>query len=136
MGATAYTEAIAEKLAPSVHATTFGGNPLVCAAGVATLDVLERDDLPARAATLGARLLEEIRAALEGITRVRAVRGRGLMLGIELREKAGPYLAALLREHRILTLPAGPNVIRLLPPLIVEEADLERAVAALVEVLR
>jgi len=65
---------------------------------------------------------------------VREVRGLGLMIGIELREKVQPYLVAL-QERRVLALPAGPTVLRLLPPLVIEQTDLERTVAAIREVL-
>jgi len=67
---------------------------------------------------------------------VREVRGRGLMLGVVLRQRAGRHLARLTSAHRILALPAGPNVIRMLPPLIVREEELERAGDALEAVLQ
>jgi acetylornithine/LysW-gamma-L-lysine aminotransferase len=136
MGAAVYTEAVAAHLEPSVHASTFGGNPLACAAGRATIETLAAEALPARARTLGAATLEALRRELGGSPRVREVRGRGLMIGIELRERSGPVLAELLGRHRLLALPAGSTVVRLLPPLVIEEDDLRRAVAALGEVLR
>ncbi|HUP22180.1 MAG TPA: aminotransferase class III-fold pyridoxal phosphate-dependent enzyme [Thermoanaerobaculia bacterium] len=135
LGATVYTESVGRHLEPQTHASTFGGNPLACAAGRATIETLERHGLPERAAALGAAATEGLRSELGGSRRVREIRGRGLMLGIELREKAGPYLGALLERHRMLALPAGPTVIRLLPPLVIEERELESAVAALGEVL-
>ena len=135
LGAAAYTEDVGRHLGPHVHASTFGGNPLVCAAGLATIDTLLYDGLPARAAALGAAMLDALHDALAGKERVREVRGRGLMIGIELREKAGSALSELLVRHRILALPAGSTVIRLLPPLVIEVRELELAVGALAQVL-
>ncbi len=120
------------EVAPGLHGTTFGGNPLACAAALAAIEVCERDRLPARAAELGDYFEKELRA--EDLPEIRAVRRLGLMIGIELKHRAQDKLAALL-ERRIVALPAGPNVIRLLPPLIIERAQIDRVVAALREIL-
>jgi acetylornithine/LysW-gamma-L-lysine aminotransferase len=120
-------------LDPSTHGTTFGGNPLGCAAAIAALDALVNDGLIERSATLGAWLLETLRATLP-TTHVREVRGLGLMIGIELRSKVAPVLRAL-QERGVLALPAGATVLRLLPPLVIEKADLERVVEAIQAVL-
>ena len=135
LGAIAYGERVAAALRPGCHGSTYGGNPLACAAGLAVIRTLQALDLPARAATLGARFLDSLRDRLAGHPRVREVRGRGLMLGVVLRQRAGRHLARLALEHRILALAAGPNVIRMLPPLVVSEAELERAADALEAVL-
>ena len=122
-------------LAPGLHGSTFGGNPLACAAALATLDEIEERRLPEGATTRGALL----RARLEQIARaaplVREVRGLGLMLGVELQVRAQPYLEALA-ERGVLAQPAGPYVIRLLPPLVIEPEQLERVADALGDVLR
>jgi len=118
-----------------LHSSTFGGNPLACAAAIATLDELTERHLPGRAAALGARLLERLRALAAVSPRIREVRGLGLMLGIELREHVQPYLQALA-ERGVLALTASPYVIRLVPPLVIEEAQLEQVAAALEEALR
>ncbi|MFL5625363.1 MAG: acetylornithine/succinylornithine family transaminase, partial [Ktedonobacteraceae bacterium] len=110
------------RISRGIHGSSFGGNPLACAAALATLDILEREALPERAATLGAYALERLKALHSPL--VREVRGRGLLLGIELRRRAQPYLEALL-ERGVLALQAGPNVIRLLPPLVITESQLE-----------
>jgi len=107
------------------HGSTFGGNPLVCAASIANLNVLEREQLPERAAQVGGRFLQALQAMQHPL--VREVRGMGLMIGMELRRRVTPLLKILMRNG-ILALPAGPTVLRLLPPLIIEEADLEMAV--------
>ncbi len=120
-------------LAPSTHGTTFGGNPIGCAAALAALDVLVNDGLVERSATLGAWLIERLRATLP-TTHVREVRGLGLMIGIELRSKVAPILRAL-QERGVLALPAGATVLRLLPPLVIEQSDLETVVEAINAVL-
>ncbi len=136
MGALAYTRAVAAALFPGVHGSTFGGNPLACAAGLATLGVLRDQRLPERAREVGGRLLERLRRELAGKTLVRDIRGRGLMVGVELRRKAGAFLHALTTEHGVLALPAGPNVIRLLPPLTIGDDEIGIAVRGLEAVLR
>jgi predicted acetylornithine/succinylornithine family transaminase/N-acetyl-ornithine/N-acetyl-lysine deacetylase len=120
------------RITKGVHGSTFGGNPLACAAALAALDVMEREDLAGRAARLGEYALEYLRSLRSPL--IREVRGRGLMLGIELTRRVQPYLEALC-ERGILALPAGPNVLRLLPPLVITEQQLERALAAVAEVL-
>lgn len=110
------------------HGTTFGGNPLSCAAALATLDTLVQDDLPSRAARLGTHLLARINALDAPI--IRGVRGLGLMVGIELKVKVTPILKRL-QELGVLALPAGATVLRLLPPLVIEQDDLDRVVDAI-----
>jgi acetylornithine/LysW-gamma-L-lysine aminotransferase len=114
------------------HGTTFGGNPLAAAAALAAIEVYQRDGLAQRAAELGDYFEQRLGAA--GLTQVRAVRRLGLMIGIELRHKVQDKLAELL-ERRIIALPAGPNVIRMLPPLIVDREQIDRVVAVLRELL-
>jgi LysW-gamma-L-lysine/LysW-L-ornithine aminotransferase len=119
-------------LAPGIHYTTFGGSPLASAAALAALEVLEKEHLAERAEELGAYVrakLEEIHSPL-----VREVRGLGLIVGIELRQKVAPYLSALARLG-VLALPAGLNVLRLLPPLVISQTQLDRVVEAVAAVL-
>jgi acetylornithine/LysW-gamma-L-lysine aminotransferase len=115
------------------HGTTFGGNPLACAAARATLRALIDEELPRQAAEKGAWLLAQLRALDAPV--VREVRGMGLLVGLELRQRVQPYLGALL-ERGVLALPAGPTVLRLLPPLVISYDDLETVVAAVAAVLR
>lgn len=135
MGAIVYTDAVHDTLFPGAHGSTFGGNPLACAAGLAALDAYIEDDLIAHAQAMGEVLFDRLHAALADRVIVREIRGRGLMVGIELREKSGKYLKALMEDHGVLALPAGSNVIRLLPPLIITEAEIELGVNALAQVL-
>jgi acetylornithine/LysW-gamma-L-lysine aminotransferase len=115
-----------------VHGSTFGGNPLACAAALATIDTLVNENLPTQAAEKGAYLQERLGRIDAPV--VRAVRGLGLMVGVELRTRARPYLEALI-ERGVLALPAGPTVVRLLPPLIIEYQDLDAVLAAIEHVL-
>ena len=114
------------------HTSTFGGNPIACAAGLAVLECMEQEDLPAKAASLGKYAMEQL-SLLES-DRIRTVRGRGLMIGIELKEKAGPYLQPLM-DRGILVLLAGSTVIRLLPPLVITKEEIDSVVSAIAEVL-
>ena len=114
------------------HGTTVGGNPLACAAALAAIRFMEDERLDERAEMLGARFNE--RFTHQQPARVRAVRQIGLMIGIELRERCRPYLERLM-ENGVLALPAGTTVIRLLPPLVITEAQVDEVVEALVTVL-
>jgi acetylornithine/LysW-gamma-L-lysine aminotransferase len=117
---------------PGVHGSTFGGNPLACAAALAALDVMLTEDLPGQAARKGAWALE--RLGRIGAREIRQVRGMGLIIGIELRQRVTPYLRALLSKG-VLALPAGKTVLRLLPPLVISDADLAAACDAVEQVL-
>jgi acetylornithine/LysW-gamma-L-lysine aminotransferase len=120
-------------LPPSSHGSTFGGSPLLCAAARAALRALSERDLPRQAAVKGADIAERLRGL--ALPRVREVRGLGLLIGLELKERVQPFLLALM-ERGVLALPAGPNVLRLLPPLVIEYDQLDRVVAAIDEALR
>jgi predicted acetylornithine/succinylornithine family transaminase/N-acetyl-ornithine/N-acetyl-lysine deacetylase len=115
-----------------VHGSTFGGNPLACAAALTALDIIEREELPRRAAEQGAYALERLRALPSPL--IREVRGRGLLLGIELKRRVQPYLEQLI-EHGVLALPAGPNVLRLLPPLVITREQLDHVIEVVASVL-
>ena len=133
IGVAVMREEVAKSMPKGGHGTTFGGNPLAMAAGVAALRYLERTRLWERAAELGPWFMEKLREIPS--PKIREVRGLGLMVGLELKEKAAPYIERLEKEHRVLTLQAGPTVIRFLPPLVIEKADLERVVEAVRAVL-
>ncbi len=124
MGATLIGDRVGQ-IPGHVHGSTFGGSPLACAAALATIRTMQEDHLPERAARLGARLLEGFRSIDASV--VRAVRGLGLMVGIELRSRSGAYLAALAGQG-VLALPAGSTVMRFLPPLVIEEDDIETVI--------
>jgi LysW-gamma-L-lysine/LysW-L-ornithine aminotransferase len=109
------------------HGTTFGGSPLLCAAARAALRAYQDEDLPRQAAEKGAWLLERLGGL--ALPAVREVRGQGLLVGLELKSRVQPALQALL-ERGVLALPAGPNVLRLLPPLVISYDELDEVVDA------
>jgi acetylornithine/LysW-gamma-L-lysine aminotransferase len=131
MGATLIGERTGA-LPPQTHGSTFGGNPLACAASLAAIDYLLGNHLPERAAELGAWFIGELRQIESPL--IREVRGLGLMIGIELKQKVTPYLQAMMAKG-VLALPAGLTVMRFLPPLVIEKEDLETVVEAVSEVL-
>ncbi|MBN1304301.1 MAG: aspartate aminotransferase family protein [Anaerolineales bacterium] len=117
---------------PGLHGSTFGGNPLSCAAANAALQVMEDENLASQAQEKGEYLkekLEELNSPL-----IREVRGLGLMIGIELKQKVAPFLKALQDRH-ILALNAGLTTIRLLPPLVISKEQIDTLVEQLSEVL-
>lgn len=132
MGAVLMHESI-PPLPAGTHGSTFGGNPLACAAGLAVLDVLQSTDLVKRTQARGAEVMQYLREHVSPRA-AREVRGRGLMIGIELRGKVAPVLRAL-SERGVLALPAGPTVLRLLPPLVIEDDALWQAAETIVEVV-
>jgi acetylornithine/LysW-gamma-L-lysine aminotransferase len=119
-------------LPTGAHGSTFGGNPLLCAVARAALHVLHEEELARQAEEKGAWLRGHLRALAS--PRVRDVRGLGLLVGIELKERVQPYLMALI-ERGVLALPAGPTVLRLLPPLVITYDDLNHVVTQIGEVL-
>jgi LysW-gamma-L-lysine/LysW-L-ornithine aminotransferase len=121
-----------KNLTPGVHGSTFGGNPLACAAANAALGVIEEENLPRQAQVKGAYLLDKLRR-IES-TNIREVRGMGLMVGIEMKQKVAPYIRTLQQRH-ILALNAGMTVIRLLPPLVISYRQIDHLVDVLAEVL-
>jgi len=121
-----------KNLTPGVHGSTFGGNPLSCAAANAALDAMMEENLPAQAAAKGAYLMEKLKKIQS--PNIREVRGLGLMVGIEMKQKAAGYLKAL-QEKKIIALNAGMTVIRLLPPLVITYEQIDHLTGALSEVL-
>ena len=123
-----------ERIGPlrGLHGSTFGGNPLACAAALATINFMREQQLAVHAARLGELFVKNLDATK--LNKVREVRALGLMIGIELKERAQPLIVELM-ERGILALPAGPTVLRLLPPLVIEEHDLEHVATTLRELL-
>ena len=121
-----------KNLTPGVHGSTFGGNPLACAAAVAALDVMEEEGLLRQAEVKGAYLMDKLKR-IES-PNIREVRGMGLMIGIEMKHKVALYIKAL-QEKKIIALNAGMTVIRLLPPLVISYQQIDHLVDVLTEVL-
>ena len=130
MGAVLCNERI--ESAVGVHGSTNGGNPLASAAGLAAIDYMQNERLAEQAAEKGAHFAATF--ARQRPSRVREVRQIGLMIGIELKERAQPHLVELMGEG-VLALPAGPTVIRLLPPLVISTEQLDRVSDTLKAVL-
>ena len=121
-----------KNLTPGVHGSTFGGNPLSCAAANAALDVMREEDLSGQAAAKGAYLMEKLKAIQS--PNIREIRGLGLMVGIEMKQKVTGYIKTL-QEKKVIALNAGLTVIRLLPPLVITYEQIDRLVDILTEVL-
>ena len=117
---------------PGDHGSTFGGNPLACAVARAALDVIVDEKLPERSARLGAYFMDRVRAIESPV--VREVRGRGLWIGVELTVPARPYCERLMQEG-MLCKETHEKVIRLAPPLVITEEEIDWAVARLARVL-
>ena len=124
----------ADVFAPGDHASTYGGNPLACAAGLAVFDSLERDDLLENVKARGAELVAALGGVKERLGVIKEVRGWGLILGIELTDECGftaAQLCAAATKEGLLTVPAGVKVLRLVPPLVVSAAEAAEAVTKL-----
>ncbi|RLM91023.1 aspartate aminotransferase family protein [Halobellus sp. Atlit-38R] len=134
LGATLVKDWIAED--PGNHGSTFSGGPVVCAAANATLDTIVEEDVPGHAAQVGEYLQSELRAVTdEHDLPVREVRGLGLMIGVQVKRGANRVLKNLAIQEQVLALPAGRTVVRLLPPLVVDESHADQFVDSFVEVL-
>lgn len=134
IGAIVGKEKLAEAFGPGTHGTTFGGNPLAATAGLATLETIEEEGYLQKVNEMGEYLgtrLEELKASYPQIVEVR---GKGLLVGIEMDGSVGDLLSAL-REEGILLLMAGPNVIRILPPFTITKGEIDEAVQTLAKVL-
>lgn len=135
MGAVLLSAAAAGALGPGDHATTFGGGPLVATVALAVLNAIADPGFLGEVRAKGEWLDRRLHALASRCPRVREVRGRGLMWGIELGEPAGAVVTAA-RERGLLVVTAGPAVLRIVPPLVIATDDLERGVGILEAVLR
>lgn len=119
----------AELFSPGHHASTFGGNPLACRVGCTVLDIMERDHIPQRAATSGRRLLAALQEALGNHREVVSIRGLGLMVGIELNRQCAELVGRARDEQRLLITVTRGTTVRLLPPLICEDSQIDDVAA-------
>jgi acetylornithine/succinyldiaminopimelate/putrescine aminotransferase len=134
IGAMIAKRAVADALTPGTHASTFGGNPLACACALAVFEVIEKQKLLERVAHLGEVLRNRLEAMKARCPIIREIRGRGLMVGIELSIDGGPVVDAC-RAKRLLINCTQARVLRLLPAMTVTRAQLDRALAILEDVL-
>lgn len=125
----------AEVLQPGNHGSTFGGNPLACSAGIAVIETLLAEQLIERAASLGERLMADFKSALTGDAKVIEIRGKGLMLGIELDRPCIELVAQARTRGFLINVTAG-NCIRLLPPFILTDTEADQLVQGIVELIR
>nr|WP_288497632.1 aspartate aminotransferase family protein [uncultured Pseudomonas sp.] len=126
----------ADLFTPGSHGSTFGGNPLACRAACTVVDIIEQQGLVQNAREQGLHLLERLREALSGHPAVVAVRGLGLMIGIELRKPIPDLVTLAARDHGLLINVTRGQTIRLLPPLIVGAADVEAIVQGIADTLK
>jgi 4-aminobutyrate aminotransferase-like enzyme len=141
ISAVAAPRALMEKWVPGTHGGTYGGNALAAAAAVATIAVLREEDLPANAARMGARLTDGLKALQAQYPILGDVRGPGLMIGVEFTRDGAPDKAAakavqtacLKRDLLLLTCGSYENVIRWIPPLVVNGAQIDEALAIFAE---
>jgi acetylornithine aminotransferase len=135
IGACLATTAVARLFTPGSHGSTFGGNPLACRVGCTVLDIVAQQGLLENAATQGERLLARLRETLAGHPDVVQIRGLGLMIGIELARPIRDLTHIAAHEYGVLLNVTRGQTIRLLPPLIIEESDVEQILAAVAGVL-
>lgn len=135
IGAFAVRQSIADAITFGEHGTTFGGNPLACATALAVIDVVESEGLAAMAASKGARAMQRLKEAAQDIPAIRDVRGMGLMLGVELAFE-GKDVVTAMREKGVLSNVTAENVIRIVPPLIISDEELDTVIDVLVESIK
>ncbi len=134
MGALVASEAVAASFTPGTHASTFAGTPFVSAVAVAAVSAIIEEGLPANAAKVGAFLVERLRALQARFAVIKEVRGLGLLLGVEMSIEVKPVIAKCM-DKGLLVLSAGDRVLRMVPPLIITEAEAARAVEIVAEAL-
>ncbi|MDH3657052.1 MAG: acetylornithine/succinylornithine family transaminase [Nitrosopumilus sp.] len=134
MGATLVRQSILASMSKGEHSSTFGGNPISCAAGTAALKALTEDGLIENSEKMGKIFREGLEKLKEKHTIIREIRGKGLMIGIEMKFEVKDILMGLIREG-VLMLYSGRNILRILPPLVISEDDITKVLHALDSVL-
>ena len=135
IGACLASGAAAELFQPGSHGSTFGGNPLAARAALAVIDVLESDDVVARAKVLGNRILDGFKQSLSAVKGIKEIRGKGLMIGIELDSDCAELVSLALKENLLINVTAG-NIIRLLPPLVMTDEEADDVVSILSDIIK
>lgn len=124
----------AEMLQPGSHGSTYGGNPLVCRAALAVLQTLKAENLDQHAASIGGYMVERFRQALSPLPQVAEIRGKGLMIGIELTRPCGELVAQAVERGVLINVTAG-NTIRLLPPLVITKDQADQVIDSVCELV-
>lgn len=135
IGAVCAKEFAAEAFGPSDHGSTFGGNPLACAAGLAVFEIFEKENLVKNSRTVGAYMKEKLLSLAEKYEIIKEVRGEGLMLGVEFKEAIAGDIKHDLFDKKYLT-GATQTTLRILPPLVITTKDADEFIAVLDEVLK
>ncbi|MEN6403328.1 MAG: aminotransferase class III-fold pyridoxal phosphate-dependent enzyme, partial [Armatimonadia bacterium] len=135
IGACLAKESVAAAFEPGNHASTFGGNHLACAAGLAAISVILDDDLSGNASRMGQMVKDGLLAMKSEVPLVAGVRGRGLLLGLELSEAKGTEVEAGCRERGLIVNKLGDQLLRLAPPLILSEAEVQEALGIMREAM-
>ena len=135
IGACVARGAAAEVFQPGNHGSTFGGNPLACTAGLTTLQVMEDDQLLANATHIGGLIVDGFRQALIDVAGVKQIRGVGMMIGIELDRPCGEVVKLALAQHLLINVTAD-NVIRLVPPLVMNDSEARQLIDGLSPIIR
>jgi len=135
IGACLARDRAAAPMTPGSHGTTFGGNPLAASAALAVIHFLQENHMEVRAAELGKRILDGFNTNLANLPGVRQIRGLGLMIGIELERDCAELVTAALKQHMLINVTAD-RVIRLLPPLIISDAEADQIVATVSALVR
>ncbi len=126
---------IAPSLKPGMHAATFGGNPIAAAAGIATIEMIEGENLLEKARTIGSMFMSELNDLATGIDMIREVRGAGVMIGVELAVDGAPFVKACMDRGLLVNCTHG-NVLRLLPAMNIDEKIAREGLDILADVLR
>jgi acetylornithine aminotransferase len=134
IGAMLTTESLAEKLGPGTHGSTFGGNPLVCAAALAAMQAISDDGILDNCRAMGDYLTEQLEKLQSKYTFIKEVRGRGLIVGMEMTIEGGTLVKAAMERGMLINCTVG-NVLRFVPPLIVSREEIDEAMLILDEVL-
>ena len=135
LGARIAKSEIASSLTPGSHGTTFGGNPVSCAAGLATVEAIEEEKVLENATRMGAHIIGRLREVAKTCDRIREVRGLGMIIGVVLKHDPKPVVDACLKEKLLVNGTAG-NVLRMLPPLNLSREDADKGLAIIERALR
>jgi acetylornithine/N-succinyldiaminopimelate aminotransferase len=126
------TDEVATGFDVGSHATTFGGNPLVTATALAVLDIVTKPVFLDRVKAASQRFVNGLKDVATQSSRIKEVRAKGLMIGVEFDDSVAPVLQQMI-DRKVICGPAGPNVVRFVPPLIISDEEIDRAVSAFSE---
>lgn len=135
IGAVIAKEEVADAFEHGEHGTTYGGNPLACAASYATLSVMQEEGIPRQAAEKGAYFIERLEEAADGFDAITGMRGKGLMIGVEVQPDAGEVVEEMMRRG-VLSNKVSDTIVRFVPPLIITREQIDQVIDVFVESLK